>query len=224
MFRVTRYPMISKTESGRVGYQKKYRVAGRVRVPAGHWLDHTCHVHMIVLPKTWYQYLLILKYFQVLGLSHTAFHNTWLARWTTRCHLGQPHQKVSSLHRKVTAGPEIEQTRTFLIKDRLYASEKEDSKSVKTPKSMQKYTTWQPHAVKMYYNTSYHRETKTTKAKSSNQSTTSTKSCIFKVVGQRKKKWWGSRRSSGTSWFKFSSHGKRASQLITQLVKMTHIP
>ena len=40
MFRVTRYPMISKTESGRVGYQKKYRVAGRVRVPAGHW----CHL------------------------------------------------------------------------------------------------------------------------------------------------------------------------------------
>ena len=36
MFQVTRYPMISKTESGRVGYQKKYRVAGRVRVPAGH--------------------------------------------------------------------------------------------------------------------------------------------------------------------------------------------
>ena len=30
--------MISKTESGRVGYQKKYRVAGRVRVPAGHCL------------------------------------------------------------------------------------------------------------------------------------------------------------------------------------------
>ena len=28
--------MISKTESGRVGYRKKYRVAGRVRVPAGH--------------------------------------------------------------------------------------------------------------------------------------------------------------------------------------------
>ena len=38
MFRVTRYPMISKTESGRVGYRKKYRVAGRVRVPAGHCL------------------------------------------------------------------------------------------------------------------------------------------------------------------------------------------
>ena len=38
MFRVTRYPMISKTESGRVRYRKKYRVAGRVRVPAGHWL------------------------------------------------------------------------------------------------------------------------------------------------------------------------------------------
>ena len=36
MFRVTRYPMISKTESGRVGYWKKYRVAGRVWVPAGH--------------------------------------------------------------------------------------------------------------------------------------------------------------------------------------------
>ena len=30
--------MISKTESGRVGYREKYRVAGRVRVPAGHWL------------------------------------------------------------------------------------------------------------------------------------------------------------------------------------------
>ena len=42
MFGVTRYPMISKTESGRVGYRKKYRVAGRVRVPAGHWtLDKT---------------------------------------------------------------------------------------------------------------------------------------------------------------------------------------
>ena len=37
MFRVTRYPIISKTESGRVGYRKKYWVAGRVRVPAGHW-------------------------------------------------------------------------------------------------------------------------------------------------------------------------------------------
>ena len=39
MFQVTRYLMISKTESGRVGYRKKYRVAGRVRVPAGHWLQ-----------------------------------------------------------------------------------------------------------------------------------------------------------------------------------------
>ena len=28
--------MISKTESGWVGYRKKYQVAGRVRVPAGH--------------------------------------------------------------------------------------------------------------------------------------------------------------------------------------------
>ena len=36
MFRVTRYPMISKTESGRVGYRKKYQVVGWVRVPAGH--------------------------------------------------------------------------------------------------------------------------------------------------------------------------------------------
>ena len=36
MFRVTRYLIISKTESGRVGYRKKYRVAGRVWVPAGH--------------------------------------------------------------------------------------------------------------------------------------------------------------------------------------------
>ena len=41
MFRVTRYPMISKTESGRVGYRNKYRVAGRVRVPAGHWMQPT---------------------------------------------------------------------------------------------------------------------------------------------------------------------------------------
>ena len=40
MFQVTRYPLISKTESGRVGYRKKYQVAGRVRVPAGHlWGD-----------------------------------------------------------------------------------------------------------------------------------------------------------------------------------------
>ena len=36
MFWVTRYLMISKTES--VGYRKKYRVAGRVRVPAEHWM------------------------------------------------------------------------------------------------------------------------------------------------------------------------------------------
>ena len=42
MFRVTRYPMISKTESGWVGYRKKYRVAGRVRVPAGHWENPEC--------------------------------------------------------------------------------------------------------------------------------------------------------------------------------------
>ena len=44
MFRVTRYPMISKTESGRVGYRKKYRVAGRVRVPAGH-CSYNCYIH-----------------------------------------------------------------------------------------------------------------------------------------------------------------------------------
>ena len=47
MFRVTRYPMISKTESGRVGYQKKYRVAGRVRVPAGHCL------HVVLVLQTY---------------------------------------------------------------------------------------------------------------------------------------------------------------------------
>ena len=41
MFRVTRYPMIYKAELGQVGYRKKYRVAGRVRVPAGHWLLYT---------------------------------------------------------------------------------------------------------------------------------------------------------------------------------------
>ena len=34
MFRVTLYLMISKTELGRVGYRKKYRVAGRVQVLA----------------------------------------------------------------------------------------------------------------------------------------------------------------------------------------------
>ena len=37
MFWGTRYPMISKTGSGRVGFRKKFRVAGRVQVPAGHW-------------------------------------------------------------------------------------------------------------------------------------------------------------------------------------------
>ena len=37
MFRLTCYLTISKTELGRVGYRKKYRVAGRVRVPAGYW-------------------------------------------------------------------------------------------------------------------------------------------------------------------------------------------
>ena len=44
MFRVTRYPLITKTESGRVGYRKKYRVAGRVRVPAGHCLGVVKHL------------------------------------------------------------------------------------------------------------------------------------------------------------------------------------
>ena len=48
MFRVTRYPMISKTESGRAGYRKKYRVAGRVRVPAGHWLCVACQAPLKV--------------------------------------------------------------------------------------------------------------------------------------------------------------------------------
>ena len=38
MFRLTCYLTISKTELGRVGYRKKYRVAGRLRLPAGHWL------------------------------------------------------------------------------------------------------------------------------------------------------------------------------------------
>ena len=52
MFRVTRYPMISKTESGRVGYRKKYQVAGRVRVPAGHWLAHTGHISGLQLSGT----------------------------------------------------------------------------------------------------------------------------------------------------------------------------
>ena len=35
LLRVTRYQMISKLN--RVRYQMKYRVSGRVRVPAGHW-------------------------------------------------------------------------------------------------------------------------------------------------------------------------------------------
>ena len=37
MFWVTRYPMISKIDLGRVGYQRKYWVAGQVWVPARHW-------------------------------------------------------------------------------------------------------------------------------------------------------------------------------------------
>ena len=36
MFWVTHYPMISQTESGRVGYREIYQVVGRVREPAGH--------------------------------------------------------------------------------------------------------------------------------------------------------------------------------------------
>ena len=38
--------MISKAESGRVGYRKKYRVASRVRVPAGHCRDREREVKM----------------------------------------------------------------------------------------------------------------------------------------------------------------------------------
>ena len=55
MFRVTRYPMISKTESGRVGYRKKYRVAGRVRVPAGHWLK-LIEVSFVQRLNRWFYY------------------------------------------------------------------------------------------------------------------------------------------------------------------------
>ena len=53
MFRVTRYPMISKPESGRVGYRKKYRVAGRVRVPAGHCrvVDPLANLPRLLLPQ-----------------------------------------------------------------------------------------------------------------------------------------------------------------------------
>ena len=48
MFQVTCYLMISKTEAGRVGYRKKYRVVGRVRVPAGHcWQREHCAVVLI---------------------------------------------------------------------------------------------------------------------------------------------------------------------------------
>ena len=36
--------VLGGTESGRVGYGKKYRVAGRVRVPAG----HCCQLSVIV--------------------------------------------------------------------------------------------------------------------------------------------------------------------------------
>ena len=53
MFRVTRYPMISKTESGRVGYRKKHRVAGWVRVPAGHCLPPIAdHLIKYLIPIT----------------------------------------------------------------------------------------------------------------------------------------------------------------------------
>ena len=53
MFRVTRYPMISKPESGRVGYRKKYRVAGRVRVPAGHWRVFVKHWAFLEWEQNW---------------------------------------------------------------------------------------------------------------------------------------------------------------------------
>ena len=49
MFRVTRYPIISKTESGWIGYRKEYRVAGRVRVPAGHCIVGVENVHLRLL-------------------------------------------------------------------------------------------------------------------------------------------------------------------------------
>ena len=47
--------MISKTESGWVGYREKYRVAGRVRVPAGHCLSLLLsdYHHYISLPCVW---------------------------------------------------------------------------------------------------------------------------------------------------------------------------
>ena len=47
MFRVTRYPMISKTESGRVGYKKKYRVPGVRPVGIRNPLIRTLHSRVI---------------------------------------------------------------------------------------------------------------------------------------------------------------------------------
>ena len=49
MFLVTRYQMISKTESGRVGYHKKYWVAGRVRVPAEHCINPDYNTNQEIL-------------------------------------------------------------------------------------------------------------------------------------------------------------------------------
>ena len=44
--------MIFKTESGRVGYRKKYRVVGRVRVPVGHCLRHVVIIRLSSRCKT----------------------------------------------------------------------------------------------------------------------------------------------------------------------------
>ena len=72
MFRVTRYPIISKTESGRVRYRKKYRVAGRVRVPAGHWwlskaFQAFANVYAFVFKGLYCPYATI-KYSQLLAI------------------------------------------------------------------------------------------------------------------------------------------------------------
>ena len=46
--------MIFKTESGRVGFQMKYRVSGRVRVPAGHCTYRSKGLPLLVHQIHWF--------------------------------------------------------------------------------------------------------------------------------------------------------------------------
>ena len=68
MFRVTGYPMISKTESGRVGYRQKYRVAGRVQVPAGH-CTRCAELSLVAIVNKLLESWMLLDRVVVVGLS-----------------------------------------------------------------------------------------------------------------------------------------------------------